>query len=62
MNEKKIYKITIFNDDLTTIRVIANNKVGAVCVYQKYIEENFSEGFIDEDQDFKIESDGIAYE
>ena len=62
MNEKKIYKITILNDDMTTIKVIADNKVSAVCVYQKFIEENFSKGFIDEDQDFKVESDGIAYE
>ena len=62
MNRKSIWKVTIYNDDRTTIYVIADNKLRASNKYEEYLKEHYSKGFIDETIDFTIEFFNYVYE
>lgn len=62
MIKKSIYKITIYNNDKTTIYIVADNKLKANNIYEEFVKEHYKEGFIDEYQDFKIEFYTYAYE
>lgn len=62
MNKKSIWKIIIYNDDRTTIYVIADNKLQAIKKYETYVDEHYYRDFIDETMDFDVEFVDYAYE
>lgn len=62
MERKSLYKVTIYNGDRTSIHIIAKNKLDATFKYNEFIKQNYSEGFLDENQDFEIEFVDYAYE
>lgn len=62
MERKSLYKVTIYNEDRTSIHVIAKNKLDATFKYNEFMKQNYSKGFIDENQDFEIEFVDYAYE
>lgn len=62
MERKSVYKVTVSNDDLTTVMFIANNKIDAIDKYKRWIKDNYYQGFIDEYMDFEIVFLGYAYE
>lgn len=62
MDRTNLYKITIYNENRTSIYIIAQNKIDAVHKYSDWIKSNYSEGFIDENQDFEADFIGYVYE
>ena len=62
MQRKSLFKVTIYNDDRTTVHVIAKHKLDASVKYGEYIKEHYAEGFIDEYQDFEIDFVDYVYE
>ena len=62
MEKKSLFKATIYNEDRTTIHIIAKGTLDASVKYGKYVEENYSKGFIDEFQDFEIDFVDYVYE
>lgn len=61
MKRKSIYKVKIYNADYTTIFFLADNKLDAIHLYEKYMEEKYSKDFMDENQDFDVEFVDFAY-
>ena len=61
MDRKNLYKITIYNENRTSIYIIAQNKLDAVRKYSDWVKNNYSEGFIDENQDFEVDFIGYVY-
>lgn len=61
MDKKNLYKITIYNEDRTSILIVAQNKLDAVYKYSDWVKNNFSEGFIDENQDFEVDFIDYVY-
>ena len=61
MDKKNIYKITIYNEDRTSILIVAQNKIDAVHKYSDWVKNNYSEGFIDENQDFEVDFIDYVY-
>lgn len=61
MDKKNLYKITIYNDDRTSILIVAQNKIDAVHKYSDWVKNNYSEGFIDENQDFEVDFIDYVY-
>ena len=61
MDKKNLYKITIYNEDRTSIFIIAQNKLDAVHKYSDWVKNNYSEGFIDENQDFEVDFIDYVY-
>lgn len=61
MDRKNLYKITIYNDDRTSVYIIAQNKLDAVHKYSDWVKNNYLEGFIDENQDFVVEFIDYVY-
>lgn len=62
MERKSLFKVTIYNGDRTSIHIIAKNKLDATFKYNEFMKQNYSKGFIDENQDFEIEFVDYAYE
>ena len=61
MDKKNLYKITIYNEDRTSILIVAQNKLDAVYKYSDWVKNNYSEGFIDENQDFEVDFIDYVY-
>lgn len=61
MDRRNLYKITIYNDDRTSIYIVAQNKIDAVHKYSDWVKNNYLEGFIDENQDFVVEFIDYVY-
>ena len=61
MDKKNLYKITIYNDDRTSILIVAQNKIDAVHKYSDWVKNNYSEGFIDKNQDFEVDFIDYVY-
>ena len=61
MDRTNLYKITIYNENRTSIYIIAQNKIDAVHKYSDWIKNNYSEGFIDENQDFEVDFIDYVY-
>ena len=61
MDRTNLYKITIYNENRTSIYIIAQNKLDAVHKYSDWIKSNYAEGFIDENQDFEVDFIGYVY-
>lgn len=61
MDRTNLYKITIYNDDRTSVYIIAQNKLDAVHKYSDWVKNNYLEGFIDENQDFVVEFIDYVY-
>ena len=61
MDRTNLYKITIYNENRTSVYIIAQNKIDAVHKYSDWIKNNYSEGFIDEIQDFEVDFIGYVY-
>lgn len=62
MERKSLFKVTIYNEDRTSIHFIANNKIDATGKYQKWIHDHFYRGLYDEDQDFELVFVDYVYE
>lgn len=62
MERKNLYKVTIYNDDSTTIHFVAKNKLDATFKYSDWVKKNNSPGFIDENKEFEIEFVDYVYE
>lgn len=62
MERKSLFKVTIYNEDRTSIHVIAKNKLDATFKYNEFMKQHYSKGFLDENQDFEIEFVDYAYE
>ena len=61
MDRTNLYKITIYNDDRTSVYIIAQNKLDAVHKYSDWVKNNYLEGFIDENQDFEVDFIDYVY-
>ena len=61
MDKKNLYKITIYNEDRTSILIVAQNKIDAVHKYSDWVKNNYSKGFIDENQDFEVDFIDYVY-
>ena len=61
MDRTNLYKITIYNENRTSVYIIAQNKLDAVHKYSDWVKSNYSEGFIDESQDFEVDFIGYVY-
>ena len=61
MDRTNLYKITIYNENRTSIYIIAQNKIDAVHKYSDWVKNNYSEGFIDENQDFEVDFIDYVY-
>lgn len=62
MKKKSIYKIHIYNDDGTTIYVIATTKLDASFKYAEWVKEQGKDYDVDETTDFEIEFALCAYD
>lgn len=62
MEKKSLYRVTIYNDDRTTIHFIAKSKLDASVKYGEWVKENYAKDFIDEFQDFEIKFVDYVYE
>lgn len=61
MDRTNLYKITIYNENRTSVYIIAQNKIDAVHKYSDWVKNNYLEGFIDENQDFEVDFIGYVY-
>ena len=61
MDRTNLYKITIYNENRTSVYIVAQNKIDAVHKYSDWVKNNYSEGFIDENQDFEVDFIGYVY-
>ena len=62
MDRTNLYKITIYNENRTSVYIIAQNKLDAVHKYSDWVKNNYLEEFIDENQDFEVDFIGYVYE
>ena len=61
MDRTNLYKITIYNENRTSIYIVAQNKIDAVHKYSDWVKNNYSEEYIDENQDFEVDCIGYVY-
>lgn len=65
MEEKLIWKVTVYNEDRTILYFIAKSKLDASCKYREYVLKVYGDGktgFISQYDDFEIEFHTIARE
>ena len=61
MDRTNLYKITIYNENRTSVYIIAQNKLDAVHKYSDWVKNNYLEEFIDENQDFEVDFIDYVY-
>ena len=61
MDRTNLYQLTIYHANRTSSYIIGQNKLDAVHKYSDCVKNNYSEGVIDENQDFEVDFIGYVY-